>query len=399
MQKGEAKKYAKSFIELSKQDVIRRKQSPLTPITSKSLISSPVITSPLLMSSPLISDIEFDSINNKWYKKHNYQEIKRLGSGQFGVTSLVKNINTGDNVVLKAVKINEKNVKDIYNEIFILKKIAKYGCKDNLLCYIEHYIDQEHNIMYIVTDVFENSTTLTEFIRKNQIENKTIDTNTLLKIMKGLLKAIVYLHKIGIAHADIKPENILINDKFEVQLIDFGISCTKSCTVLGTLLYQSPELLRLIGGKKQNLNILKRADIFSLGMVFYLLANLTFPFPIEGDYILNKKSDYTKDFPIVKLNAASLLFSLNTFYVKIGGFLTSQDRKKYKESGREEPKNQIKSYYSNKYDIVDQQINKLIIRMLNPNFEKRPLAKNCMSKLNKIIKTYNEIITNIQVQA
>lgn len=374
MRKVEIKQIAKEFSELAK-DLKMKKRRRGSQI-----------------KDPLKTDMEYDYIKNIWYKKHDYEELERLGSGQFGVTSLVKNVNTGKNYVLKAVKLNDKNLQDIYNEIYILKKIVKHGCKNNLLCFVEYFVDYENRVMYIITDVFENSMTLSKFINGYQERDEIISTFKLLKIIKGLLKAIVYLHKIGIAHADIKPENILINDKLEIQIIDFGISCAKNCIVLGTLLYQSPELIRVIGSKqKKNVNVLKKGDIFSLGMVFYLLANLSFPFPIDGDYILNKKSKYTENLPMVRLSGPALLFSLNNFYVKVGGFLTEQDRKKIKESGKEEPKNLMESHYSDKFENIDKSINKLIIDMLNPNVEKRPLAKNCMSKLNKIIRMYNDI--------
>lgn len=379
MRKSEIKKIAEQFGDLAK-DLKRSRKRDIK--EGKDI--------------PLKTDIEYDTIKNIWYKKHNYQELERLGSGQFGTTSLVKDINTDKNYVLKAIKLNDKNLQDIYNEIYILKKIAKHGCKNNLLCFVEYYVDYENHVMYIVTDVFQNSMTLAKFINEYQERDEILSTFKLLKIFKGLLKAIVYLHKIGIAHADIKPENILINDKLEIQIIDFGISCAKTCIVLGTLLYQSPELIRVIGSKqKKSVNVLKKGDIFSLGMVFYLLANLTFPYPLDGDYILNKKSKYTENMPIVRLSGASLLFSLNTFYVKIGGFLTEQDRKKIKESGKEEPKNLIKSYYSDKYANIDDAINNLIINMMNPNVEKRPLAKHCMSMLNKIIRMYNNLYKTI----
>jgi serine/threonine protein kinase len=374
MRKTEIKQIAKEFSELAKELKMAKRRKEYT------------------IKDPLKTDMEYDNIRNVWYKKHDYEELERLGSGQFGVTSLVKNVNTGKNYVLKAIKLNDKNLQEIYNEVYILKKIVKHGCKNNLLCFIEYFVDYENNIMYIITDVFENSMTLAKFINGYQERDEIISTFKLLKIIKGLLKAIVYLHKIGIAHADIKPENILINDKLEIQIIDFGISCAKKCVVLGTLLYQSPELIRVIGSKqKKSVNVLKRGDIFSLGMVFYLLANLSFPYPLDGDYILNKKSKYTENLPMVRLSGPALLFSLNNFYVKVGGFLTEQDRKRLKESGKEEPKNLMESHYSDKFENIDKSINKLIIDMLNPNVEKRPLAKNCMSKLNKIIRMYNDI--------
>lgn len=425
MNKKEIKELSKKFVDLSKD--LKRRHREIKAV-----------------NDPLKSDIEYDKLNNIWYKKHNYENLKVLGSGTFGTTYLARDINTGKNFVLKDIQLKADNLQDIFNEIAILKKIAKYGCKANLLCFVEYYLDYEKQRMYIVTDVFENSMTLRKFIDKYQKCNKIINTYKLLKIMKGLLKAIVYLHKLGIAHADLKPENIIINDKLEVQIIDFGISCTKNCIVLGTLLYQSPELIR-ISKTEVSVNLLKRGDIFSLGMVFYLLANLEFPYKVEdnrysesdsegdfgseSDYDSESDSDSESDLdsekdldsksdsdsesecisilkektplerpklqgaPVVKLEAQ--MYTLNEFYKKIGGFLTAKERMKLKESGKEEPKNLMMSYYSDQYKNVDDAINELIIKMLDTNFKKRPLAKHCMSMLNKIIKMYNDIQKNI----
>ena len=90
-----------------------------------------------------------------------------------------------------------------------------------------------------------------------------------------------YLHDNNIAHRDIKPENILIDKNFEVKLADFGFATIldegqKSKTVLGTERYMSPEIM---GSSSYDA---KRADVFSLGVVFYVLAKGNPPF-IKSD--------------------------------------------------------------------------------------------------------------------
>jgi serine/threonine-protein kinase len=99
------------------------------------------------------------------------------------------------------------------------------------------------------------------------------------KIMKQVAEALSYVHVQEIAHFDIKPENILADDKLEVRLIDFSIakSLKKSMsdrllsvfakkggdgTIQGTLTYLAPEQI-----KREDPGT--PADIYSLGLVTY----------------------------------------------------------------------------------------------------------------------------------
>ena len=95
-----------------------------------------------------------------------------------------------------------------------------------------------------------------------------------LSIVPAICEALQYAHSQGIVHRDIKPANILIDRKGWVKITDFGLgkllgqeaqdhSLTKSSDVMGTLHYMSPE-------QYANPNdVDSRADIFSLGVVFY----------------------------------------------------------------------------------------------------------------------------------
>lgn len=222
-----------------------------------------------------------------------YNKIRKLGAGAFGVTYMVTQEGdiTGKRYVLKTIGLDPKFKTDptlianVFNEVNVLAKIAKYGCKKTLLCYHDYFISFEDNKSYIniVTEAFDDAITLTELIKTNQKYQLYFTRRELLKIMNGLMEGLAYLHKIGIAHGDIKPDNILINKDLEIQIIDFGLSCSKNCRPSGTVLFASPEILKSLTGKKNiPLEDLQKADVFSMGIVFYLLANLEFPFQIQG---------------------------------------------------------------------------------------------------------------------
>src|SRR3984957_7433014 len=94
-----------------------------------------------------------------------------------------------------------------------------------------------------------------------------------LELVVQICTALQYAHDEGVVHRDIKPENILINKKGQVKIADFGLAkllgaapdtaLTMSQAAMGTLNYMAPE-------QRQNAQgVVHRADIYSLGVVFY----------------------------------------------------------------------------------------------------------------------------------
>ena len=97
-----------------------------------------------------------------------------------------------------------------------------------------------------------------------------------LAIVSQVCEALQYAHDQGVVHRDIKPENILVDTNGRVKIADFGLAkltgadapaglLTRSDQAMGTMHYVAPEQLR------RPLTVDHRADIYSLGVVFYEL--------------------------------------------------------------------------------------------------------------------------------
>ena len=105
------------------------------------------------------------------------------------------------------------------------------------------------------------------------MQAKTMQPRQALELVTQICTALQFAHDESIVHRDIKPENILITKKGQVKIADFGLakllgaapdtSLTASQMVMGTLNYMAPEQ------RESTKDVDHRADIYSLGVVFY----------------------------------------------------------------------------------------------------------------------------------
>jgi len=124
------------------------------------------------------------------------------------------------------------------------------------------------NFVYIIMEY--GGKTLLEYTQKYSLGERQAK-----HIFKQLLNVLKYMGKNNICHRDIKLENILIDKKLNIKLIDFGLACELTCHKLhdfcGTQVYMSPgqENLKCYDGKKN--------DIFACSVVLFALVAGHFP--------------------------------------------------------------------------------------------------------------------------
>jgi serine/threonine protein kinase len=177
-----------------------------------------------------------------------YGKIKSLGSGAFGkVYKLTMDDNT--EYVFKVIdsKTNPYLINFTYSEIKKLQIVKGKKWAVQLLAAQINYSNNLTFILYPYIPGIELFDMLAKYERNNSL--KTNETKTkIITIFNKILDAFDELHKLGIIHNDIKPENIWIrDDNSEPILLDFGLSYNIDDTAgkSGTLLYQNPKLTHL----------------------------------------------------------------------------------------------------------------------------------------------------------
>lgn len=119
------------------------------------------------------------------------------------------------------------------------------------------------------------------------MQNQRLDFKTIRKIINQVGDALDYAHSRNLIHRDVKPANILIDERGNCLLTDFGLAkivegsakLTSSGTIMGTPAYMSPEQ-----GKGYVLD--RRTDIYSLGIILYELAVGRAPFEADTPMVV-----------------------------------------------------------------------------------------------------------------
>ena len=133
-----------------------------------------------------------------------------------------------------------------------------------------------------------------EYIKYGDVENfkrkvlkrSSLSESLVLYITGGILKSLYYIHiKNKIIHMDIKQQNVLIDDFLTVKLTDFSVSLNYSkakdyinLPMVGTCYYMSPEVLKK---KRIQVSEASKIDIYSLGVLLYLLAFCDYPYKLN----------------------------------------------------------------------------------------------------------------------
>lgn len=220
----------------------------------------------------------------------NLEKLELLESIFEGKSSKVNKYSKGSNnkiIAIKMLKIKNEN------EIKICKKLKN----KNINNYYNSYEDGKNKTYNIVMD-YAKLGNLRDFQFKF-LEKNYISETLLSFITYQILSGLKYIHNCKIAHLDIKPQNIVLDEYLNAKIIDFSISIDYSkikskkikLPIAGTSLYMAPEVLR---SDTININDLNKVDLYSLGVVLFCLAFGTYPFDLTHNDSKNYNLIYEK---------------------------------------------------------------------------------------------------------
>jgi serine/threonine protein kinase/Tfp pilus assembly protein PilF len=218
----------------------------------------------------------------------HYKIIDKLGEGGMGVVYKAEDTKLDRTV---AIKFLPKHVSsnDMERKRFKIEAKAAARLNHPNIATI-HSIEDVDDELFIVMEYIDGKEL------KEDIESGPLAIDDALDISLQVAKGLRTAHESGVVHRDIKATNIMLTDKGDAKIMDFGLAkirggpkLTREQSTLGTAAYMSPEQCR--GEEVDN-----RTDIFSLGVLLYEM--LTGQLPFRGDYeqaiiyaILNENPD------------------------------------------------------------------------------------------------------------
>ena len=227
----------------------------------------------------------------------DFEILQVLGEGGFGFVAKVKskiNLNIYAMKKVDLTKVDPELLKYSQNESLFMKKLIHPNiCR----LYISFKEDQS---IYMIMEFMDNGD-LFKFLNANMRLGKQIEEEKLWNIFEQCLRALKYIHSLGLIHRDIKPANLLLNNKGEVKLSDFNVSAllnigkakfftkdekkeeelVNQMTQVGSGNFQAPEVKAL-----ENFDIPydEKIDVYSMGITFCTLAFYKVELPENPGY-------------------------------------------------------------------------------------------------------------------
>ena len=207
-----------------------------------------------------------------------YEIIEQIGKGAMGIVYKGRDPKLQRLTAIKTIRF-----VDDYDEDKVEKVKAYFYHEAEIVAKLSHKnivkiydVGEDLDLSYLAMEYLEGQS-LETYCQ----EDSRLPISRIIDIITQVCDALEYAHIHGIVHRDIKPGNIMVLKNGEVKVTDFGIAravgSTKTRTgiIKGTPYYMSPEQAR---GQKLD----GRADIFSLGVVFYHILSGKLPFNGEN---------------------------------------------------------------------------------------------------------------------
>ncbi|XP_028649724.1 homeodomain-interacting protein kinase 3-like isoform X3 [Erpetoichthys calabaricus] len=215
--------------------------------------------------------------------KNTYEVLDFLGRGTFGQVVKCWKRGTNDIVAIKILKNHPSYARQGQIEVSILARLSSENAEENNLVRAFECF-QHRNHTCLVFEMLEQN--LYDFLKQNKFS--PLPLKVIRPILQQVATALKKLKSLGLIHADLKPENIMLVDPirqpYRVKVIDFGSASHVSKAVCSTYLqsryYRAPEIIL-------GLPFCEAIDMWSLGCVIaeLFLGWPLYPGALEYDQI------------------------------------------------------------------------------------------------------------------
>lgn len=246
-------------------------------------------------------DAESELPTISWGSIGDYRIIRKIGEGGMGIVYEAEQQHPQRLVALKIIRsgfhTDQYHIKLFEREIQALARLKHPGIAD----IYESGQSDDGQIFFAMELV--RGTSLLDYVqnRRSTADDSGLDVKRRLELFYKICEVVSYAHQRGVIHRDLKPDNILVTDETEVlsgsdsvnnkvgvKILDFGLArivdpdvvgteqLSRAGQIKGTLQYMSPEQVR---GKSDEIDV--RSDVYSLGVMLYVMLTGQFPYDIS----------------------------------------------------------------------------------------------------------------------
>ncbi|XP_010923436.1 calcium-dependent protein kinase 20 isoform X1 [Elaeis guineensis] len=236
-----------------------------------------------------------------------YELGAELGRGEFGITYLCTDKDTGEAFACKSISKKKLrtavDIDDVRREVDIMRFLPSHP---NIVSLKDTYEDD--NAVHLVMELCEGGELFDRIVARGHYTERAAAAVT-----RTIVEVVQMCHKHGVMHRDLKPENFLFSNKKEtsaLKAIDFGLSIffrpgERFTEIVGSPYYMAPEVLKRNYGPE--------VDVWSAGVILYILLCGVPPFWAETEQgvaqaIIRSIIDFKREpWPRVSDNAKNLV--------------------------------------------------------------------------------------------